>query len=355
MGKPTLCVVMCNFNHGHYISEALEAILAQSFRPLEVIVIDDGSTDNSVAVIEQFVKRDPIVRLLRNARNMGVVISANRGLEHAAGEYVYYAAADDRVLPGFFEKSMSLLSQYPQAGLCLGGAYFVDEAGRLIYEGPIFKPGSGFITPEVFAIELTNGRYDLLFGSSIIYRRLALLEVGGFPAELHTLIDIFVDQAIALKYGACYIHKPLSVARFTQRNYSQSIKSWDTIAEMRSNYLRMMKSSPNGAIFPPAYIAFCQREAVYAQQRAALGRLQKQQEEFLAEMRCSISRLALLDRVILKGFELWMRSQRLVVRAYLSRHRVAWHFIVGKMRRINMRRINRKLYCLRTVVESLRR
>ena len=66
--KGTLSVVMCNYNHGHYIQEALQAILSQSFPPLEVIVIDDGSTDNSVQIIGGIAEKNPTVKFYRNVK-----------------------------------------------------------------------------------------------------------------------------------------------------------------------------------------------------------------------------------------------------------------------------------------------
>jgi glycosyltransferase involved in cell wall biosynthesis len=69
---------MTNYNHGQYIRKALEAILAQSLRPIEVIVVDDGSTDNSVEVIESIMRQDSIVKLLRNDCNRGVSLVSDR-------------------------------------------------------------------------------------------------------------------------------------------------------------------------------------------------------------------------------------------------------------------------------------
>jgi hypothetical protein len=78
--QKTLSVVISNYNHARYLPVALQAVLSQSCRPMEVIVIDDCSTDNSVEVIEEFVRRDPIIRLYRNEQNQGVIFSTNRGL-----------------------------------------------------------------------------------------------------------------------------------------------------------------------------------------------------------------------------------------------------------------------------------
>src|SRR5207249_4932927 len=80
-------------------------------------VMDDASTDDSVQVIESFAKRHPIIRLHRNERNLGVVSNINRGVDLALGDYLLTAAADDELVPGFFEKSLRLLGEYPRAGL----------------------------------------------------------------------------------------------------------------------------------------------------------------------------------------------------------------------------------------------
>ena len=122
-----LSVIMPNYNYGHYIEEALEAIFKQSFSPQEVIVIDDGSTDNSVAIIERLMKKHANLRLLKNDKNMGIIYSVNRALKTVAGKYLYATAADDKVLPGFFEKSMNLLLKYPQAALCCADTRVLEE------------------------------------------------------------------------------------------------------------------------------------------------------------------------------------------------------------------------------------
>src|SRR5438105_5266465 len=111
MGKPTLSVLMPNYNYAHFLPEALTAIVSQSYRPMEVIVMDDASTDNSVEVIERFQKDHSNIRLVRNARNMGVVHVLHALYQMASGDYIYATASDDRVLPGFFEQSIDILGR----------------------------------------------------------------------------------------------------------------------------------------------------------------------------------------------------------------------------------------------------
>jgi len=82
---PTLSVIIPNYNHGKYLPACLNAILRQSVTPLEVIILDDCSTDNSVEVVERFAAEDPIFRLIRNPKNLGVMPNVNKGVDLARG------------------------------------------------------------------------------------------------------------------------------------------------------------------------------------------------------------------------------------------------------------------------------
>src|SRR5277367_1756646 len=104
----TLSVVVPNCNDAPYLEAQLKEICRQSFQPCEIIVVDDGSSDNSVEIIQRLAKKYPTIRLLSNDKNRGVIYSINRGAELARGDYIYFASANDLVLPGLFEKSMSL-------------------------------------------------------------------------------------------------------------------------------------------------------------------------------------------------------------------------------------------------------
>ena len=223
MGRPGLSVLMPNYNHSGYIGEALSAILKQSYKPFEIIIIDDASTDNSIGIIQEFAEHNPSVRLIVNEKNTGVVDNLNRLLEIARGDYVYFAAADDKILPHFFERSMDLLQRYPSAGLCSSLSLIIDEEGRNrgLHPSLIISNHETFITPEkVSNILNTAGLW--VMGNAAILKRKALLDSGGFISELHSFSDGFIYQVIALKYGACFIPEPLACWRRMDSGYALS-------------------------------------------------------------------------------------------------------------------------------------
>ncbi|MDP6526946.1 MAG: glycosyltransferase family A protein, partial [Kiritimatiellia bacterium] len=202
---PALSVVVANYNQAHYLPGTLEELENQSIRPLEVIVVDDASTDNSRAVVEDFAAGHPYVRLVRQAENLGVNATFNRGLEEAKGDYVYFFSADDHVTSDFTESYLSFLAEHPQAAFCFSNpAEIPGEDGEQ-------RDFSLFIAtaPRAFSgsemAQLLSRSFFTFTSNSVVYRRHALMETGGHPEALDWQADWFVNHVLAFRHGACYL------------------------------------------------------------------------------------------------------------------------------------------------------
>lgn len=202
---PTLSVVVANYNHARYLSGALQALDAQSARPLEVIVVDDGSTDDSREVVEDFAAGHPTVRLVRHETNLGVNATFNRGLKEAKGDYVYFFAADDLVTPDFAETYLSFLVRHPRAAFCFSDpSEILGECGkRRDFSLFIAEAPCAFSGPEM--ARLLARSFFTFTSNSVVYRRGALLETGGHPEALDWQADWFVNHVLAFRHGACYL------------------------------------------------------------------------------------------------------------------------------------------------------
>ncbi|MEP9384998.1 bifunctional glycosyltransferase family 2 protein/CDP-glycerol:glycerophosphate glycerophosphotransferase [Nocardioides sp. KR10-350] len=108
--RPMLSVVVPVYNVEHWVGAALDSILGQSFRDLEVIVVDDGSPDGSIDVVRRIAARDPRIRIVRK-QNAGLGAARNTGLEHVRGTYVAFADSDDLVMPGTYDAMVGLLER----------------------------------------------------------------------------------------------------------------------------------------------------------------------------------------------------------------------------------------------------
>lgn len=208
----SLSVVLPNYNHAEFIGRALRALLAQERAADEIIIIDDGSTDDSLRVIEQFAAEASSISVLVNPSNQGVIPALQRGLRAARGEFVYFAAADDYVLPGFFELALRRLETDLGVGLFCGEAVLVDgRNGRPFAVRPAVRPRMrpGRVSAAQVAKLLRSSDNWILTGSAT-FRRDCVLWAGGFDERLGTFADGFLSRKIALRFG--FLFEPRVVA-----------------------------------------------------------------------------------------------------------------------------------------------
>lgn len=210
----TLSVIIANYNHARYVGGAVEALLTQSVRPFEVIVVDDASTDNSLDVLETLAKRDPIVRVIRNEHNLGTIATQNRGIAAARGRYVFLGGADDAVLPGFVERSLGVLADHAAAGMAWSDNMTLDvrTGVRNANSLRLSNHPCCFSASEIVEL-LRRGDLPCLSCHSAVLKRSAVLEAGAMRPELRWYHDQFLATVVALRHGACYVPEVLTCAR----------------------------------------------------------------------------------------------------------------------------------------------
>ena len=147
------------YNGAALLPRALDALLAQDWPNLDIVVSDNASTDASAAIAESYAARDPRVRLLRSPVNAGFEVNFSRVLESAAGEYFMWAACDDWWDPRFVRRMVAALEQSPSAVVALSAVERVDEAGGVRdlvrYSGP---SDPARMTPWQLTMALAGGR-----------------------------------------------------------------------------------------------------------------------------------------------------------------------------------------------------
>ena len=210
MNLPALSVTIPNYNHAKFLPQCLDSILQQSVQPFEILVLDDCSTDNSVEVIQTYARKHPHIRLHRNPKNLGAVANMKLGFELARGDYLCGPSADDALVPGFIEKSLNLLAQYPQAALSCTVAEWHDVGSGLKWHmGVGMAPHPCYLSPDDLVRAGRRGKF-IICTSSVILKKRAVEEVGGFAPELGWHVDWFVTSALAFRYGICYVPESLS-------------------------------------------------------------------------------------------------------------------------------------------------
>jgi len=158
---PRVTVLMSVFNGAAYLREAIDSILAQTFTDFELLIVDDGSTDETPAILHSYA--DPRMRVLTNERNLGLTASLNRGLREARGEWIARQDADDRSHPDRLRRQLEHLDAHPEVMLLGTHARLIDARGRVT--GTLRKPvtRTGIAWASVF--------HNPFIHSSVMFRR----------------------------------------------------------------------------------------------------------------------------------------------------------------------------------------
>ena len=132
MNKPEVSVIFPAYNAERYLCEAIASILSQTFRNFELIIVDDGSADNTRSIIEDFAKKDLRIRPLFNERNRGVVESLNRAIDAAKGKYIARMDHDDISMPERLETQIRFLEEHPEISAVGSNVILIDDKGDTI-------------------------------------------------------------------------------------------------------------------------------------------------------------------------------------------------------------------------------
>lgn len=211
---PTIAVVVPNRNDSRFLLRCLDSVLNQPVPPDELIIVDDQSSDDSVALIRRRIHAVDSARLLVNPVNLGTAAAVSAGLQQTRCDYVLSLAANDLVLPGIFAHAKSCLARSPGLGLWSAMAYFVDEADNVIGFQPsavVSQVERHFSAEQCIRMAYTIGNW--FTGPTMIFHREAFLEAGGFDTAYKGLADWITALVLASKYGAAYTPEPLAAKR----------------------------------------------------------------------------------------------------------------------------------------------
>ena len=236
---PLVSVILPNYNYARYLGERIRSILQQTFQDFEFIIIDDASTDDSLAVIDRFA--DARTRLLARPTNSGRVYARwNEAAREAQGEYLLFAGADDYAEPHMLERLVAPLAD-PSVGFSHCRFLGVDGAGAIIQSLIPLPPDCAFIVADLdrdyFApcplewrrLLVTNFVWN---ASGVLLRREAFERAGGFDADLQIAADWLLYQEIAREWDVVYLCEPLNSFRHLEKSVSKRMQGARLVDEL---------------------------------------------------------------------------------------------------------------------------
>ena len=211
---PTVSVIIPTYNRAHLISRAIQSVLKQTYKDFEVIVIDDGSTDNTEYIIKQFQDKDNRIRYIKHKKNKGGAAARNTGIKAANAEYIAFQDSDDEWFPEKLEKQMKVLENAPpEVGVVYTGFWRIDGNKKKYTPALWITQKEGDVHKE-----LLKGNF--VTTQSIVTRKECLGKVGMFDENLPRL----QDWELVIRLSKCYdfkcIDEPLLTSPYTPDSIS---------------------------------------------------------------------------------------------------------------------------------------
>ena len=218
--NPAVSVVIRNFNRSQSIGRAIDSVFAQTWQDFEILVVDDASTDDSVAEINSQFGHSARLKIIQHVSNRGAAAAANTGIKAASGRYVAYLDSDDEWLPDFLRSHVGLLQSNPRTVITYCSFFQVWEQYRM--------------ERLVRAHRSANQRLDMLLGGFIysqsmtVARRDALLDFGGFDEDLKISHDyaLWSKLALELENPFAFVDRPLLRYRMSDDALTTDYGRW---------------------------------------------------------------------------------------------------------------------------------
>ncbi len=250
MNEPLVSIMIPNFNHSRYLDQCVTSALAQTYKNLEVVILDNASTDNSVEICSKYLS-DERVSICRNQFNI-----LNRNYSVLAdnltnGKYMILLCADDYLYPDFIKNAVEIMESFPNVGYVHGEKDFVYDNGDIEYWDPFYK--CSFVAPGISAMPIYMVT-TVAHPSQGLIRRSAFNDIHGYDKEIdHMNADKTLWFYLSEKYDAAYIREKCCGIRIgeqtetyiTQKNYQHPILCHLTIKD----FIRYSKEKNIPAVY----------------------------------------------------------------------------------------------------------
>jgi glycosyltransferase involved in cell wall biosynthesis len=195
MDLPTVSVIIPTFNRAAFICEAIESVLSQSYSAVELIVIDDGSTDNTAALLKPYIERCQII--YRYQENQRQSVARNHGLSIASGDYCCFLDSDNRWLPGKLKIQVDYLASHSEVDIVYGDNQLIDESG-VVTSKQNMRRHSGLIYPFML-------KDNCVSMNTVMARMKCFKEQGGFDPEFKVADDYELWLRMSAHYRFAYL------------------------------------------------------------------------------------------------------------------------------------------------------
>lgn len=215
--KPLISIITASYNYENYIQETIESVINQTYTNWELIIVDDGSSDNSVEIIKSYCRKDSRIKLYQHLEgcNKGLAETLKLGISKANGEWISFLESDDKFMPECLEEKIKIIENCPKVNFIFSEFESFDGCG--IDKTPFYKEFQKKYKKQDLSVDLIKRNWICTF--SIVTLKKNLLLQCDFNSPIPQLLDWWLWVQISQKTKFYYLNKKLTMWRIHSDSY----------------------------------------------------------------------------------------------------------------------------------------
>lgn len=235
-----ISIVICNYNHGEFIEQSIKSFMSQTYENIQMVILDDGSTDGSCDIISNLAANDSRIIFAARKNNRGFTKVFPEAMSLADGDFVICGAADDYLCDReFFEKAMDMQCAIPSSGVYGLTLRIESDTGKHL---SIIGLGAkdGLINAKEFCYGFFDRQY-FVPGHSALWRKSLVDVVGGYPMDLGPQNDYYINHVLPSVAGVHFIDSIVAVTRINPKSMSYGAELKDKIVRHATFQKRILE------------------------------------------------------------------------------------------------------------------
>lgn len=222
-------IVTASYNYQDYIIETIESVLNQTFQDWEMIIVDDGSTDNSVDVINKYCEKDKRIKLFchENHQNKGLSQTIQLGISHANSDWIIFLESDDSITPDYIQKKMDVINKYPDIKFIFNDVRMFGDNQCIKNMDKYFRNLYSVLNkisfPTMLEKEFIN--MNLIPTFSCVMLKKEILDDVDFNSLDKRCLDLYIWAQLTVKYPFYYLNEKLTNWRMSKNSYIHNTHS----------------------------------------------------------------------------------------------------------------------------------
>ncbi len=256
-----ISIVTASYNYENYIKETIESVQNQTYKDWEMIVVDDGSKDNSVEVIKSYCNQDKRIKLFQheNGQNKGLAETVKFGIEQAQGKWIIFLESDDTITPDYIEKKLKIIEKYPNVDVVFNGINMFGEKETIEEQIPYFEKQKKILDKITFPSSLKKAYQktyiNLIPTFSCVMAKKDVFKNIDYDSPIKKCLDLYIWLQLARDCIMYYTDEKLTNWRMHKTSYINS-KTASPEEYFAFNYKRIVFLHTKWAVFKIFYHYF---------------------------------------------------------------------------------------------------